>query len=133
VLEMLSEAMPAIQRLGFASHAVGLDFLRNFRSLQSLATHRTSLSSPSQALEILSSLKYLDELDFPSWDTINRKNSLDPLPLETVSFPNDLSNGNFGDLANNASSLVTIIFPGSKWSSLPCPLYILTKIKPLPF
>jgi hypothetical protein len=107
VLEMLSEAMPAVRRMGFASHAVGLDFLRNFRNLQSLATDRRSHSTPSRASEILRSLEHLEELDFSSWDTINRKSALDPLPLETVSFPDDLSNG-FSEIL----STMRVLWPG---------------------
>ena len=93
VLEMLSEAMPAVRRLGFVSHSVPLDFLRNFRNLQSLSVDPKSQSTPSQTLDIVRSLKHLEELEFPAWIGVNRKLTLDrdPYPLEMESFTREFS------------------------------------------
>ena len=92
LFRMLGEAMPSVKRMGFISHSIPLDFLRNFRNLRSLAMDQRSQSTPSQTLDILRSLRHLKELEFPLWLGTNRKNTRAPYPLELNSIPIEYSN-----------------------------------------
>jgi hypothetical protein len=87
VLEMLGQAMPEIRRMGFVSHSIPLDFLRNYPNLVSLAMDDGSQSTIDQAWEILGSLKHLEELEIPTWTGVNRSYHQYICPLELTMLP----------------------------------------------